>query len=149
MPQVKFGSTVRVHYTVMLKNGKVIESTAGGDPLRVTVGAGKVLRAFEGALEGMSAGESKRVTIPAEKAFGQRKPEAVSRHSMDTTAPFGKEGGELQHQVVNAGSISGGSPNEFSIVITDKGVHVDQNPHLAGQDLIFDIDLVEIENVRK
>jgi FKBP-type peptidyl-prolyl cis-trans isomerase 2 len=144
MPQVKFGSTVRVHYTVMLKNGKVVESTAGGDPVRITVGAGKVLRAFEGALEGMSPGESRRVTIPAEKAYGQRKPEAMSRHSMDTSAPMGKEGGELQHQVVNAGS-----PNEYSIIITDKSVHLDQNPHLAGQDLIFDIDLVEIENVRK
>jgi FKBP-type peptidyl-prolyl cis-trans isomerase 2 len=144
MPQVKFGSTVRVHYTVMLKNGKIVESTAGGEPVRITVGAGKVMRAFEGALEGMSPGESRRVTIPAAKAYGERKPESVSRHSLEAAAPFGKEGGELQRQVVNSGS-----PNEYSIIITDKGVHVDQNSHLAGQDLIFDIDLVEIENVRK
>jgi peptidylprolyl isomerase len=50
MPQVKQGSTVLVHYTAMLKNGEVIESTAGGDPLRITVGAGKVMRGFEEAL---------------------------------------------------------------------------------------------------
>lgn len=144
MPQVKYGSTVLVHYTVMQKNGKVVESTAGGEPVRLTVGAGKVMRGLEEALEGMSPGESRRVTIPAAKAYGQRKPEAHSRHSLDAAAPFGKEGGEIQRQVVNPGS-----RDEYSITITDKGVRVDNNPHLAGEDVVLDIELVEIENVRK
>lgn len=144
MPQVKFGSTVQIHYTLMLKNGKVVESTAGRDPVRITVGAGKVLRGIEEALEGMSAGESRRVTIPPEKGYGRRRAEAVSRHSLESAAPFGKEGGKLQHQVVNAGT-----PGEFSVDITDKGLHIDNNPHLAGEELIADIDVVEIENVRK
>lgn len=140
MPQVKYGSTVRVHYTAMLKNGKVIESTAGGDPLRITVGAGKVMRGFEEALEGMGPGESKRVTVPPEKAFGRRKPEAVSRHSLEAAAPLGPSPETLQHQVVNPRT-----PGEFCIVVTDKGLRVDNYPHLAGEEIVFDIDLVEIE----
>lgn len=140
MPQVKNGNTVLVHYTAMLKNGKVIESTAGGDPLRITVGAGKVMRGFEEALEGMAAGESKRVTIPPEKAFGRRKPATVSHLSLDASAPLGPRPGVLQHQVVNPGT-----RDEYCIVVTDKGLQVDNNPHLAGEELVFDIDLVEIE----
>ncbi|GFO57492.1 peptidyl-prolyl cis-trans isomerase [Geomonas sp. Red276] len=137
MPQIKYGSTALVHFTVMLKNGKVVESTAGGDPMRITVGAGKVMRGLEEALEGMSPGETRRVTIPPEKGYGRRKG-AVAHHSLDTTAPMGKTPGELQRQVVNAGS-----PDEFSIMATDKGVKVDSNPQ---QELVLDIEVVEIEN---
>jgi peptidylprolyl isomerase len=141
MPQVKQGSTVRVHYTAMLKNGEVIESTAGGDPLRITVGAGKVMRGFEDALEGMGPGESKRVVIPPEKAYGRRRPGTVSHVSLEAAAPLGKQTGELQHQVVNRGG-----RDEFCIVVSDKGLQVDNNPHLADQELVFEIELVEIEN---
>lgn len=141
MPQVKLGSTVLVHYTAMLKNGEVVESTAGGDPLRITVGAGKVMRGFEEALEGMGPGESKRVTIPPEKAYGRRKPGTSSQFSLETSAPVGKSGGVLQHQVVNRGA-----RDEYCIVITDKGLQVDNNPHLADKELVFEIEVVEIQN---
>ena len=140
MPQVKQGSTVLVHYTAMLKNGEVIESTAGGDPLRITVGAGKVMRGFEEALVGMGPGESKRVSFPPEKAFGRRKPGAVSQHSHETAAPVGKRPAVLQHQVVNRGT-----PEELCIIVTDRGVQVDNIPHLAGEELFFNIDLIDIE----
>lgn len=141
MPTVKTGSTVRVHYTALRRNGEVIESTAGGDPLRLTIGAGKVMRGFEEALVGMSAGESKKVTIPPEKAYGRRNPGAVSSFTRDTAAPVGGSRTELQHEVVNRGT-----PEEFCIVVTDRGLNLDNNPHLAGEQIIFEIDLVEIEN---
>lgn len=143
MPTVKYGSTVLVHYTAMRKNGQVIESTAGGDPLRITVGAGKVMRGLEEALEGMSAGESKRVTIPPEKAYGRRNPAAVTRFSRDTAAPIGVSAMDMQHEVVNRGT-----SGEYSMSVTDKGVNLDNNPRLAGEEIVFDIDLVEIENTR-
>lgn len=142
MPQVKYGSTVRIHYNLLLTNGEVIESTAGADPLRLTVGAGKVLRVVEEALVGMGPGESKRISIPPEKGFGRRKPEATSYHSHnDAMAPIGKDPGVLQKQVVNQGTTE-----EFSIIVTDQAVQVDENPVLAGEELVIDIDLVEIEN---
>jgi len=139
MPQVEHGSTALVHYTAMLKNGKVVESTAGGDPLRITIGAAKVMRGFEEALVGMAPGESRRVTIPPEKAYGRRKPTSVSHHSLEAAAPLGKRTEVLQHQVVNPGT-----PQEFCIIVTDKGLQVDNNPHLAGEDLVFEIELVDI-----
>jgi FKBP-type peptidyl-prolyl cis-trans isomerase 2 len=139
MPQVKYGSAVLIHYTVMLKNRKVVESTAGGDPLRITVGAGKVLRGIEEALEGMSPGESRQVTLKPEKAYGKKRPGSRSHHSLEAAAPFGKTPGEIQHQVVNAGTA-----DEYSIVVTDKGVHVDESGHLAGQEVIVDIEVIDI-----
>lgn len=140
MPTVKFGSTVRVHYTAMLTNGKVVESTAGGDPLRLTVGAGKAMRGLEEALEGMSAGESRRVTVPPEKAYGRRNPTAVASFSRDTTAPIGGSRTDIQHEVVNRGG------SDVGITATDRSFTVDSNPHLAGQQIVLQIDLVEIEN---
>lgn len=139
MPQVKYGSTVLVHYTAMLKSGKVVESTAGGDPVRVTIGQGKVMRGLEEALEGMSPGESRRVTVAPEKAYGRKKPGSVSHFSRDTTAPIGEGPSKLQQQVVNAGA-----PNEFSVTSTDKGFDLDANPHLAGEEIVLEIDVVDI-----
>ncbi|MBJ6800626.1 FKBP-type peptidyl-prolyl cis-trans isomerase [Geomonas propionica] len=141
MPTVKYGSTVRVHYTTQRKNGEVVESTAGGDPLLITVGQGKVMRGLEEALEGMSAGESKRVTLPPDKAYGRRDPSAVSRFSRDSAAPIGGSVTEMQREVVNQGT-----SDEFSIVTTEKGVNLDRNPHLAGEEIVLQIDVVEIEN---
>jgi FKBP-type peptidyl-prolyl cis-trans isomerase 2 len=138
MPQVKYGSTVLVHYTAMLKNGKVVESTAGGDPVRVTVGQGKVMRGLEEALEGMSPGESRRVTLAPAKAYGEKKPGSVSRFSRDAAAPIG-EGPSRMQQIVNAGT-----PNEFSVTSTDKGFQVDASHHLAGEEIVLDIDVIDI-----
>jgi FKBP-type peptidyl-prolyl cis-trans isomerase 2 len=139
MPQVKYGSTVLVHYTAMLKNGKVVESTAGGDPVRVTVGQKKVMRGLEEALEGMSPGESRRITIPPEKAYGRKKPGSVSHFTRDTTSPIGESRSRLQQQVVNAGT-----PEEFSITSTDRGFEVDTGSHLAGEEIVLSIDVVDI-----
>ncbi|WP_224981392.1 FKBP-type peptidyl-prolyl cis-trans isomerase [Geomonas agri] len=141
MPTVKYGSTVQVHYTALRNNGEVVESTAGGDPMRVTVGAGKVMRGLEEALEGMSAGESKRVTVPPDKAYGRRDPSAVSRFSRDSAAPIGGSATEMQHEVVNQGTT-----DEFSIVTTDRVVNLDRNPHLAGEEIVLQVDVVAIEN---
>jgi FKBP-type peptidyl-prolyl cis-trans isomerase 2 len=141
MPQIKQGSAVRVHYTARMQNGQVIESTDGREPLRIRVGAGKVMRGLEHALEGMSAGETKRVVIPPEEAYGRRRPGSATRHTLDTTSPIGPGSSQLQHQVVNSGTAG-----EYSIVVTDKGLMIDNNPHLADKELIFDIRVVEIEN---
>ena len=70
-----------------------------------------------------------------------RKPEASSHHSHhDAMAPIGKDATVLQQQVVNEGTTE-----EFSIIVTDKTVQLDENPRLAGEELVVDIDLVEIE----
>lgn len=139
MPQVKRGSTVLVHYTAMLKNRKVVMTTAGGDPLRLTVGAGKTMRGLEEALEGMSPGESRRVTVPPEKAFGKRNPHAAVHLSMDTIGAVGDRPSQFQHQ-----RVSGMAPGEYTVTSGDKGIVVDANPQLAGEELILEIELVDI-----
>ncbi|WP_243372184.1 FKBP-type peptidyl-prolyl cis-trans isomerase [Geotalea sp. SG265] len=139
MPQVKRGSTVLVHYTAMLKNRKIVESTAGSDPVRLTVGAGKALRGLEEALEGMSPGESKWVTVPPERAYGRRKPSGATHLSQDAAAPLGDRPARFQQQVV-----TGMAPGDYTVTSTDRGIVVDNNPHLAGEELILEIELVDI-----
>lgn len=139
MPQVKRGSTVLVHYTAMLKNRKVVTTTAGGEPLRLTVGAGKVMRGLEEALEGMSPGESKRVSVPPEKAFGKRNPYAAVHLSMDTTGAVGDRSAQFQHQ-----GVSGMASGEYTVTPGDKGIDVDTNPQLAGEEVVLEIELVDI-----
>jgi FKBP-type peptidyl-prolyl cis-trans isomerase 2 len=123
----------------MLKNRKVVTTTAGGDPLRLTVGAGKAMQGLEDALEGMSPGESRRVTVPPEKAFGKRNPNAAVHLSVDTTGAVGDRPSQFQHQ-----GVSGMAPGEYTVTSGDKGIIVDANPHLAGEELILEIELVDI-----
>src|SRR5690606_11703727 len=64
------GDTVRVHYTGMLPDGTVIESSQGGEPLRFTIGQGEVIPGIEHAVEGMSPGESKSIWVTPDDAYG-------------------------------------------------------------------------------
>ena len=70
MTQAKNGDNVTLHYTGKLNDGTIFDSSEGKDPLPVTLGEGEVIEGFETAILGMSVGDSKTVTIPADKAYG-------------------------------------------------------------------------------
>jgi len=137
MPRAKRGSTVKVHYTGMLSNGKIIDTTAGKEPFRFTIGQGKIIPGFEEAVIGMSLGEKKTVTIPAEKAHGEWKEQRVI-HLNQERPPLGSEESVDQKFTIESGE------GEYSVTIVDGHITVDRNPQLAGKELIYDIELVEI-----
>ena len=140
MPNAKRGDTVRVHYTGTLENGEQFDSSRGTDPLTFTIGEGAVIQGFDDAVDGMSVGESKRVTIPAAEAYGDRRDELTLR------VPRSELPTDLELEVGSRLRMEQGAD---SVIVTvrdmDEGsVMLDANHPLAGEALTFDLELVEI-----
>lgn len=141
MAQAKSGDTVRVHYTGTLNNGQVFDSSKTRDPLEFTLGTGMVIAGFDAAVTGLSPGESVTKTIPVTEAYGPYQEEMVAQIERENIpADFELEVGQrLQMQVPNG--------EAMAVTITDiKGdmITLDGNHPLAGQDLTFELELVEI-----
>ena len=139
--RAKTGDTVKVHYTGTLEDGTVFDTSVGGEPLSFTLGQGLVIPGFDEAVTGLKVGESKTVDIPAEQAYGEYRDDlilVVPREQL----PEGLEvevGGRLQTS----------QPDGSYIVVTitevsETTITVDANHRLAGQNLTFEIELVEI-----
>lgn len=141
MSEAKTGDTVRVHYTGTLTDGSEFDSSAGGDPLEFTIGAGQIIPGLDREIAGMAVGDSKTVTVAADEAYGQREPEAVQEVPRDAV-PEGINlvvGNRLQ-----ATTADGQQMVVTIAAITDETVTMDANHPLAGEDLVFAVELVEI-----
>ena len=136
------GNTVKVHYTGTLEDGTVFDTSVEREPLEFTLGEGTLIPGFEEAVRGMQVGQSKTVTIPAEEAYGQHTDNLVMTIER-TQLPEGLDpevGQQLQMQQPN------GRPTVIIITeVSEKTVTVDGNHPLAGEDLTFEIELVEIK----
>ena len=141
MQQVKEGDIVKVHYTGKLTSGEQFDSSVDREPLEFTVGAGQMIKGFDAALPGMAIGEKKTINIPAEEGYGERSDEAI--------IPFPKENipddMKLEEGMTLTLSNQDGQPMPVVVMeIKEDVVILDANHFLAGQELIFDIELVEI-----
>jgi len=138
---VKTGDTVAVHYTGKLDDGSVFDSSREREPLKFVLGERRVIPGFEKAVLGMTRGESKTTTIPATDAYGEHRPEMVVQFERDKI-PSDMDvqvGQELQVQTTSGQAIPA------RVVDTSEAdVTLDANHPLAGKDLTFDIELVEI-----
>ncbi len=131
---------MRVHYTGTLENGEQFDSSRGTDPLTFTLGEGAVIQGFDDAVDGMAVGESKRVTIPAAEAYGDRRDELTLR------VPRSELPTDLELEVGSRLRMEQGAE---AVIVTvrdmDEGsVMLDANHPLAGEPLTFDLELVEI-----
>lgn len=133
---VETGDTVNVHYRGTLDTGEEFDSSAGGDPLRFEVGAGQMIPGFDSAVLGMTEGEKKTVRLEPEDAYGQRRDDLL----ITVPAEQAPEGLEVGQQVFLDNSIPA-----LVVGVTDEEVTIDANHQLAGQALIFEIELVSIE----
>jgi len=141
MQQVKAGDTVRVHYHGRLTDGTTFDSSEGRAPLEFEVGSGMVIRGFDDGVTGMTIGEKKTIEIPVEEAYGPKDPEAIIEFPVDRFPPEMKPEVGMQLAMTNAQ----GQQIPVTIVEVKPDVVVlDANHQLAGQDLIFDLELVEI-----
>ena len=141
MTQVKSGDTVRIHYTGTLNDGTTFDSSAGRDPLEFVVGSGQIIPGLDKAMPGMEVGEKKTVAIEPEEAYGPVHAEAkqnVPRGEIPDHIPLDL-GTQLQVQTPN------GQTMQVTVAeVTENEVTLDANHPLAGKDLTFDIELVEI-----
>ena len=141
MSQAKSGDTVKIHYTGTLGDGSEFDSSAGREPLEFALGGGQVIAGFDNAVDGMSVGESKTVTIPPGEAYGDRH-EQLLQEVPKTSLPDDMQpevGMQLQSQ-----SPEGQIMNLVIAEVADESITVDANHPLAGQALTFAIELVEI-----
>jgi len=142
MQQVKNGDVVKVHYTGKLTNGEQFDSSTGREPLEFTVGAGQMIKGFDDAMPGMSVGEKKTVNISPENAYGEKSEEAViefPRENVPADMPL-EVGMQLELRSES------GQPIPVTIEdIREDVIVLDANHSLAGKELVFDIELVEIK----
>lgn len=141
MTQVKNGDNVRVHYHGKLNDGSTFDSSEGRAPLEFQVGSGQVIKGFDDALIEMSVGDKKTVIIPAEHAYGEASMQNIIEYPLENFPDDMKpEIGMELHMSDNDG-------NNFPVVITaitESAVVLDANHPLAGKELTFEIELVEI-----
>lgn len=141
MTQVKTGDTVRIHYTGTLNDGTTFDSSTGRDPLEFQVGSGQIIPGLDKAMPGMTVGEKKTVEVASEEAYGPVHPEArqtVPRAEIPDNIPLDL-GTPLQMQTPT------GQVVQVTVAeVTETEVTLDANHPLAGKDLTFAIELVEI-----
>jgi peptidylprolyl isomerase len=151
---VKANDTVRVYYTVSFTDGTKFQSNVNETPLEFTVGSGEVIAGFDEAVIGMMPGSTKTVTIPPEKGYGPYRDELVN--VMDTE--------KVDEEVAKLRDAGNWLPIDYPVIgkvvlwqdpegnirylrftnITAETTTVDENPPLAGRDLVFEITLVDI-----
>ncbi len=141
MTQVKIGDKIKVHYHGKLTNGETFDSSAGREPLEFEVGSGMVIKGFDDGVTGMVAGDKKTINIPFDEAYGPRNPEMVIEMPKDKF-PKG-----VDIEVGMSLAMSDPEGHQFEVIIVEikeDVVMLDANHPLAGQDLVFDLELVEI-----
>ena len=140
MTEAKRGDNVKVHYTGKLADGSIFDSSDGGEPLEFAVGSGQVIQGFEEGVVGMKVGESKVVEIPVARAYGERNDEMVIQAPIEQVPPDLKP--ELGMRL-EMGGANGEVLRVVVVEIADTHITLDANPPLAGEDLTFEIELVE------
>nr|QNO54109.1 trigger factor [Methanosarcinales archaeon ANME-1 ERB7]QNO56591.1 trigger factor [Methanosarcinales archaeon ANME-1 ERB7]QNO56626.1 trigger factor [Methanosarcinales archaeon ANME-1 ERB7] len=139
--QAKVGDTIRVHYTGTLDNGTVFDSSVGREPLQFTIGLGQMIPGFDKGVVGLNLNESKTITIPADQAYGQYRADLVQVAARDQFPPDS----ELEvGQVLQVSQPNGQIILVTITNVTDTNVTLDANRPLAGKNLTFEIQLVEI-----
>lgn len=130
---------VRFHYAVAEVGQPTAESSEGGDPLAILIGHGNIIPGLEEAMQGREAGEKFSVDVPAAAAYGERREGLMQRVPKKH---FGDQPLRPGMQVVLQTNFG---PRAVTILkIGMSVVDVDLNHPMAGKDLRFDIELVEV-----
>ncbi|MDZ7753910.1 MAG: peptidylprolyl isomerase [Gammaproteobacteria bacterium] len=133
---------VSLHYTLTDSEGLVLDTTQGRGPLTYIHGAGNVIAGLDEGMEGHAAGDRLHITIPPEKAYGDKDDELlIKAHRSQFDGPDELEPGMQFH--------FGSGLNQRLFVVTEvvsDNVFLDGNHPLAGLTLQFDIEIVDVRD---
>jgi len=141
MTQAKNGDTVKVHYTGKLADETVFDSSVNRDPLQFKIGDGQIIPGFEKIVIGMDTGEKKVTTIVSDQAYGPHRKDMVFSVDRDKFPP------NIQPEVGQQLQMPQADDQKIVVTVTkvsESNVTLDANHPLAGKDLTFEIQLVEI-----
>ena len=142
MSQVKENDTVKIHYTGKLQDGQVFDSSLERDPIEFTIGGGQIIPGLEKGLIDMKVNDKKTIEIPQAEAYGDVQKELFQEVPKE----------QLPQEItpeVGMGLVAknpDGSERQLRVAeVNDDSIVIDANHPLAGKDLIFDVEVVEIK----
>ena len=142
MSQVKENDTIKLHYTGKLTDGQVFDSSVEREPIEFTVGEGKIIPGLEKGVIDMEINEKKTIEIAKDDAYGEASDELFQQVKKE----------QLPEDIkpeVGMGLVSknpDGSERQLRVAeVNDDHIVVDANHPLAGKDLVFDVELIEIK----
>ncbi len=141
MPKAKANDKVKVHYTGKLVNGEIFDSSRQREPLEFVVGGGQMIPGFDKAVQGLEVSEIVEVTIPSDEAYGDRDDNMIQE------IPRTQLPEDLKPSVGQTLMATNETGQQTQVVIkevSDAAITIDANHPLAGEDLVFEIELVEI-----
>ena len=141
MAKVKAGNKVKVHYIGKLEGGDEFDSSVGRDPLEVEVGSGQVIKGFDDGLLDMKVGDKKSIVIQPDDGYGKRRDDflvdvPLTEFPENITPELGQE--------LQLNQPDGSAVNVRIVDVDEKNVRLDANHPLAGETLVFEVELVEI-----
>lgn len=146
MQKAGIGDKVKVHYHGKLRNGETFDSSEGREPLEFTVGSGEVIKGFDSGVTGMAAGDKKSVEINVADAYGEKDEDRIIEF------PKSQFPDDMKAEAGMQLMMNDGQGQSFPVVIAEvkeDTVLLDANHPLAGEELIFDLELVAIEPVSR
>jgi FKBP-type peptidyl-prolyl cis-trans isomerase SlyD len=135
---------ISFHYTLTDKAGQQLDSSAGSEPLAFLVGSGQIIPGLETHLLAMKVGDKRKVLVPAKDAYGDKDPANTTELPLDKMPAKNIKVGDQ----FRAGS-DGHAPVVVVTKVTDTHVTLDGNHPLAGQDLTFDVEIIEVRDATK
>jgi FKBP-type peptidyl-prolyl cis-trans isomerase SlyD len=137
-------SVVSFHYTLRNHQGQLLDSSIGGEPIMYLEGSGQIIDGLEEALTGLPAGTKRVIMVAAEKAYGKRDPELVRKVARN----------RLPVEKINIGDMFQTDGDRHAAIVTVVGIEGDEvsldgNHPLAGQDLIFDVEVLNARPARQ
>ena len=131
-----------MHYHGRLTDGTTFDSSQGRAPLEFEVGSGMVIKGFDEGVTGMAVGDKKTISIPPEEAYGPRQEEMVIEFPITNFPP------DIKPEVGMTLNMHTENGQELPVVITaisEESITLDANHPLAGQELVFDLEVVDIK----